>query len=231
MLEVEDLTVDYGKVRAVEHVTFAVAEKSAYGILGANGAGKTTILKAISGLVKPVSGKIRFDGNDLLTLPSFEIPRLGIAHVPEGRGLFPSLTVMDNLMLGAYSRKERQAPALDEVVKLFPWLEERSEQRAGSLSGGQQQMLAIGRALMLRPRLLILDEPSLGLAPVVVAELFDALESIRDVTILLVEQNAAQALELIDAGVVVENGKAVYEGDNDGLRTTEFIREAYLGGA
>jgi branched-chain amino acid transport system ATP-binding protein len=231
MLEVTSLTVDYGKVRAVEGVSFSVAEGSAFGILGANGAGKTTILKAISGLVKPVSGEIRFEGDDLLEHPSYEMPRRGIAHVPEGRGLFPSLTVMDNLLLGAYVRRreERDPGELPAVFELFPWLEERSGQRAGSLSGGQQQMLAIGRALMLRPKLLILDEPSLGLAPVVVAELFDTLESITGVTILLVEQNAAQALELIDAGIVVERGKVAYEGDSDGLRASRYIRDAYLG--
>jgi branched-chain amino acid transport system ATP-binding protein len=230
MLEVRDLVVGYGKIEAVHGVSFGVGEGEVVGILGANGAGKSTILKAISGLVKPTAGSITLDGKDLLATPAHDIPRLGVAHVPEGRGLFPSLSIMDNLMLGRYVHGRRgHSGELDMVMEMFPWFKDRSHQRAGSLSGGQQQQLAIARALMLKPRLLILDEPSLGLAPIVVAEVFAKLAEIRDTSILLVEQNAEQALGLVQQAIVLENGRITMSGTRDELRASDYVAEAYFG--
>jgi branched-chain amino acid transport system ATP-binding protein len=230
MLEVRDLVVGYGKIEAVHGVSFGVGEGEVVGILGANGAGKSTILKAISGLVKPTAGSITLDGKDLLATPAYDIPRLGVAHVPEGRGLFPSLSIMDNLMLGRYVHGRRgHSGELDMVMEMFPWFKDRSHQRAGSLSGGQQQQLAIARALMLKPWLLILDEPSLGLAPIVVAEVFAKLAEIRDTSILLVEQNAEQALGLVQQAIVLENGRITMSGTRDELRASDYVAEAYFG--
>jgi branched-chain amino acid transport system ATP-binding protein len=230
MLEVRDLVVGYSKIEAVHGVSFGVGEGEVVGILGANGAGKSTILKAISGLVKPTAGSITLDGKDLLATPAHDIPRLGVAHVPEGRGLFPSLSIMDNLMLGRYVHGRRgHSGELDMVMEMFPWFKDRSHQRAGSLSGGQQQQLAIARALMLKPRLLILDEPSLGLAPIVVAEVFAKLAEIRGTSILLVEQNAEQALGLVQQAIVLENGRITMSGTRDELRASDYVAEAYFG--
>jgi branched-chain amino acid transport system ATP-binding protein len=230
MLEVRDLVVGYGKIEAVHGVSFGVGEGEVVGILGANGAGKSTILKAISGLVKPTAGTITLGGKNLLATPVHDIPRLGVAHVPEGRGLFPSLSIMDNLMLGRYVHGRRgHSGELDMVLEMFPWFKDRSHQRAGSLSGGQQQQLAIARALMLKPSLLILDEPSLGLAPIVVAEVFAKLAEIRDTSILLVEQNAEQALGLVQQAIVLENGRITMSGTRDELRASDYVAEAYFG--
>jgi branched-chain amino acid transport system ATP-binding protein len=230
MLEVRDLVIGYGKIEAVHGVSFGVGKGEVVGILGANGAGKSTILKAISGLVKPTAGSITLDGKDLLATPAHDIPRLGVAHVPEGRGLFPSLSIMDNLMLGRYVHGRRgHSGELDMVMEMFPWFKDRSHQRAGSLSGGQQQQLAIARALMLKPLLLILDEPSLGLAPIVVAEVFAKLAEIRDTSILLVEQNAEQALGLVQQAIVLENGRITMSGTRDELRASDYVAEAYFG--
>jgi branched-chain amino acid transport system ATP-binding protein len=230
MLEVRDLVIGYGKIEAVHGVSFGVGKGEVVGILGANGAGKSTILKAISGLVKPTAGSITLDGKDLLATPAHDIPRLGVAHVPEGRGLFPSLSIMDNLMLGRYVHGRRgHSGELDMVMEMFPWFKDRSHQHAGSLSGGQQQQLAIARALMLKPLLLILDEPSLGLAPIVVAEVFAKLAEIRDTSILLVEQNAEQALGLVQQAIVLENGRITMSGTRDELRASDYVAEAYFG--
>lgn len=235
MLQVADLTVAYGNVLAVRDVGFDVPPGRVVGILGANGAGKSTVLASISGLVKPVAGSISYQGHDLLAMEPHHIPALGIAHVREGRGIFPSLSVADNLLLGGYLRRSRSQRArdLDFVQELFPWLDAFAQRRAGSLSGGEQQMLSIARALMLRPTLLILDEPSLGLAPKIVNDVFDKLAEIRrerQVSILLVEQNAAQALEIIDTAVILENGRVTFLGPREQLLKTSFVERSYLGG-
>lgn len=234
LLEVSDLHASYGEIPALRGVSLSVAPRAFVGVLGSNGAGKSTLLKAISGLVAPRAGVIRFDGADLTRLRPHEVPALGVAHVPEGRRVFQSLPVADNLRLGAYAKrsKDEQDDTLASVLDLFPRLKERSRQPAGSLSGGEQQMLAVGRALMLRPTLLMLDEPSLGLAPIVVDEMFSRLADIHkewEVSVLLVEQNAAQALELVEQVIVLENGRKTLEGPKDELEGTSGIRRFYLG--
>jgi branched-chain amino acid transport system ATP-binding protein len=233
LLEVEGLRAGYGPVRALHGVDVEVAEGGVVAVLGPNGAGKTTILRALTGMVR-ASGRITFAGRRLLGLPTERIVRLGVAHVPEGRGTFPALTVDENLRLGAYLRRDSAAVRadLDRWYTVFPRLADRRGQAAGSLSGGEQQMLSIARALLLRPRLLLLDEPSLGLAPKVVRELFEVLGRVKReqrTTMLLVEQNANLALELADQAYVLEAGRTVLAGPAAEVRTDEQVRRAYLG--
>jgi branched-chain amino acid transport system ATP-binding protein len=232
LLEVEDLHAGYGPVTVLRGISFVVEEAQTVALLGANGAGKTTTLRAICGVLRP-RGRVRFAGEDIRGRPSERIVRLGIAHVPEGRGTFPTLTVEENLRLGAYARRDRDLrPELARCFELFPRLKERLGQRAGSLSGGEQQMLAIARALMLRPRLMLLDEPSLGLAPVLTRELFGVLQRIRDeerMTMLIVEQNANLVLEFADSAHVLETGEIALSGDAAEVRDDDRMRRAYLG--
>jgi branched-chain amino acid transport system ATP-binding protein len=231
---VENLSVNYGSIRALVDVSFELGAGEFMGVLGANGAGKSTLLKAISGLVRPTTGTIRLGDLSLTDLPPHDIPTVGVAHVPERRRVFPSLTIDDNLALGAYSSRARasRGEMLEEVFALFPKLKARRSQLAGSLSGGEQQMLAVGRALMLRPRLLVLDEPSLGLAPVIVEEMFNRLAQIHrdlDVSMLLIEQNATQALEVIEKALVLTTGEVTFTGSREEVLSSESLRQAYLG--
>ncbi|BAS27486.1 ABC transporter ATP-binding protein [Limnochorda pilosa] len=235
LLEVEGLRVTYGGVEAVRDLSLSVETGEVVALLGANGAGKSTTLRALSGLVRPAAGRIRLEGRDLARVPAHEIVELGVAHVPEGRRVFGTLSVEENLNLGAYTRR-RLRGAVEEararVYRLFPRLEERRHQLAGTLSGGEQQMLAIGRGLMARPRLLLLDEPSLGLAPKLVREIFRTVREInrQGVTVLLVEQNARMALRLAHRGYVLETGRLALGGPAAELRQDPRMREAYLGG-
>ncbi|HSB71749.1 MAG TPA: ABC transporter ATP-binding protein [Candidatus Methylomirabilis sp.] len=233
MLEVVDLHAGYGDIQALFGVSFTVQEGSIMAILGPNGAGKSTILRAISGLLRPNAGDIRFEGARLNGMAPYDIAELGIAHVPEGRRVFPSLSVEENLIVGSYSKRARphRGKLLAEVYELFPRLRERRQQLAGSLSGGEQQMLVIGRALMLHPRLLMLDEPSLGLAPILVDLVFEKIRAIsqRGMTMLLVEQNAAACLSTAVEGCVLEHGQEVCRGTRDQLLGTRIVQEAYLG--
>jgi branched-chain amino acid transport system ATP-binding protein len=233
LLEVEGLRAGYGPVRALHGVDLAVQEGGMVAILGPNGAGKTTLLRALTGMVH-TSGRISFDGRSLAGLSTSTIARLGVAHVPEGRGTFPALTVEENLRLGAYTRHDAAEVRadIDRCYRVFPQLAERRGQAAGNLSGGEQQMLAIARALLLRPRLLLLDEPSLGLAPMVTRELFAVLGLVKRehrTTMLLVEQNANLALELADHAYVLEAGRTVLAGPAGQVRSDEDVRRAYLG--
>ncbi|ADU50769.1 amino acid/amide ABC transporter ATP-binding protein 2, HAAT family [Thermaerobacter marianensis DSM 12885] len=234
MLRVDDLHVFYGPIHALKGVSLAVEEGEIVTLIGANGAGKTTLLRAISGLTPPRRGTIHFQGRSLLRRLPEDIVRLGVSHVPEGRRIFANLTVQENLELGAFLRNDRAELARDlqRVFDLFPRLRERLHQLAGTLSGGEQQMLAIGRALMARPRLLLLDEPSLGLAPLLVRTIFDVIREIngQGTTILLVEQNAHMALSVAHRAYVLETGRIVLEGPAEALRQSEAIRAAYLGG-
>jgi branched-chain amino acid transport system ATP-binding protein len=234
MLEVEELDVYYGAVHALKGVSLHAAPGEIVTLIGANGAGKSTLLRAVSGLVPSRSGTIRFEGRPLGRTPAHEIVALGISHAPEGRMVFANLTVEDNLDLGAYRRKDRAGIRQDmsQVFQLFPRLLERRKQPSGTLSGGEQQMLAIGRALMSRPRLLLLDEPSLGLAPLLVREIFRTIREIneRGVTVLLVEQNAHMALSIAGRGYVLETGHVRYEDRASRLLVNEDVRRAYLGG-
>jgi branched-chain amino acid transport system ATP-binding protein len=233
MLEISDLDVGYGDLQVLRGVSFTVQEGEIVALVGANGAGKTTTLKTISGLLTPLRGQVRFAGERIDHLPPHEIVARGIVQVPEGRKIFPSLTVLENLELGAYIRraKQRRAESLAHVFALFPRLRERERQAAGTLSGGEQQMLAIGRALMAQPRLLMLDEPSLGLAPLVVQEIFAIVREIKahGTTILIVEQNIQHTLRLADRGYVLENGQIVLSGTGAELLQSEHTRRAYLG--
>ena len=231
-LEIRDVSVAYGVVRALEGVSLSVAEGEIVALVGSNCAGKSTLMKAIMGVVRPSHGTITFAGSPLGGLAVEAVVRRGVVLVPEGRGILATLTVRENLRLGAYQRRDaRIAADLDQVAARFPVLRERLGQKAGSLSGGEQQMLAIARALMARPRLLLLDEPSLGLAPVVIASIFDMIASLaRDgVTVLLVEQNAAEALRLAHRAYVLETGRVVLAGKASDLLRDERVREAYLG--
>lgn len=234
MLRIENLDVYYGAVHALKGVNIQVAEREIVTLIGANGAGKSTLLRAISGLVPGRAGSIVFEGKNLARVPAHEIVGLGISHSPEGRMVFANLSVEDNLELGAYKRKDRAKIAEDrqEVFRLFPRLLERRKQLSGTLSGGEQQMLAIGRALMAKPRLLLLDEPSLGLAPLLVREIFNTIQEInrRGVTVLLVEQNAHMALAVAERGYVLETGYVRLEDRAAALLTNEEVRRAYLGG-
>jgi len=225
--------VFYGGIHALQGISLAVPERSVVTLLGANGAGKTTTLRAIMGLVRPREGQITLDGNSLIGRKPYEIVRMGISMAPEGRRIFPDLTVWENLLLGAYSRTDTKGISrdLNLVFSLLPRLAERKIQRGGTLSGGEQQMLAVSRALMAHPSLLLLDEPSLGLAPVLISELYRAFQRLREEgrTILLVEQNARAALSLADYGYVLETGRIVAHGPQQELKDTDLIRQAYLG--
>ncbi len=234
MLDVEDFSVAYGGLRALTGVSLAVGEGQFVTVVGPNGAGKSTLFKAISGIVPPVSGRIRFDGRDLLAVPAAQRPHLGIAHVPEGRQVFKTLTVRENIEMGAYTEagRSRLAQTLERIHALFPILQERATQLAGTLSGGEQQMLAIARGLASAPRLLMLDEPSMGLAPAVTDLIFDRISQIHredGLTILLVEQRVAEALELCDRGYVLETGRIVLEGPYRTLIDDDRVRRSYLG--
>ena len=231
MLTIEGLTTDYGPVRAVDGVSFEVPEGSVTAVLGANGAGKTSLLRTITGLVRPSSGSVKLAGEDITRLPVEEIVRRGMAHVPEGRGVIAELTVDENLRLGGLWRGREAAP-LSEIYELFPRLEERESQPASRLSGGERQMLSIGRALVGRPRALLLDEPSLGLAPVLVAQIMAMVRRLADtlgLAVLLVEQNARSALSIANRGVVLNLGRVVAEQDPDKLIADDQLLHAYLG--
>jgi branched-chain amino acid transport system ATP-binding protein len=233
LLELRGVEVAYGDLPALRGVSVSVEAGETLSVVGANGAGKTTMLRAISGLMRPRAGQILFDGERLDSLPSHAIVERGVVQVPEGRKIFPSLTVLENLELGSYvaAAKARRREGLEHVFTLFPRLKERERQAAGTMSGGEQQMLAIGRALMARPRLLMLDEPSLGLAPIIVKEIFRIIGEINrsGTTVLLVEQNTRQALALSRRGYVLENGHVVLEGSGAELLGNEHVKRAYLG--
>jgi branched-chain amino acid transport system ATP-binding protein len=233
MLEVKDLRVHYGTVEAVKGVSFQIDEGTIVSLIGANGAGKSTILRALTGLVRPSAGDLRFEDMSLIGLAPHQIVRLGIAHVPEGRRLFPKMSVFENLKMGAYlqSNKAEMTSSLEMVYAHFPILKERGRQRAGSLSGGEQQMLAMARALMNKPKLLLLDEPSIGLSPIMTAEIGKIVRQINTlgVTIVLVEQNAMLALTLAQYGYVLETGSLVMQGKAQELLQDEGVKKAYLG--
>ena len=234
LLSIQNLQVSYGNILALQGISVEVHEGEIVSLIGANGAGKSTLLRAISGVVPIRSGKITFGSADLGKVPAHRIVELGVAHVPEGRGIFANLTVLENLKLATWSRKDRKDlyREYQRVFDIFPRLAERQNQLAGTLSGGEQQMLAVGRALMARGRLLLLDEPSMGLAPVLVREIFQTLREINaaGTTILLVEQNARQALKLAHRGYVLETGRLVLEGSADELMDNPSVKAAYLGG-
>jgi branched-chain amino acid transport system ATP-binding protein len=233
LLSISRLAVAYGGIQAVRDLSLEVAPGEMVCLIGANGAGKTTTLKAISGLIAPQAGSVQFDGQALTRLPAHEVARRGLALVPEGRGVFPRMSVVENLMMGAYTRNDRAAIArdLDQVHTLLPRLTERRTQLAGLLSGGEQQMLALGRAMMARPRLLLLDEPSMGLAPMMVRAVFDIIRQIAagGVAVLLIEQNAHLALKTCARGYVLENGAIALSGQADELAANPAVRHAYLG--
>ena len=232
-LEIQDLCVSYGGIRALKGVSLSVEEGQIVTLIGANGAGKSTTLRAISGLQRVQSGSIRYGGEELTALPAKEIVRRGIIHVPEGRRVFPDMTVAENLKIGAFLRRDNAGIAkdLDYVYSLFPRLRERSWQPAGTLSGGEQQMLAVGRALMSRPKVLMMDEPSLGLAPLIVRDIFSIIRRVNDdgITVLLIEQNANAALRIADYGYVLETGTISLTGTGEDLLRNDSVREAYLG--
>lgn len=232
-LEIRDLCVSYGGIRALKGVSLSVDEGQIVTLIGANGAGKSTTLRAISGLQKVQSGSILYGGEELTSLPAKEIVRRGIIHVPEGRRVFPDMTVAENLKIGAFLRTDQAAIAqdMDYVYSLFPRLKERSWQLAGTLSGGEQQMLAVGRALMSRPKVLMMDEPSLGLAPLIVKDIFSIIRRVNQdgITVLLIEQNANAALRIADYGYVLETGTIALSGTGEELLKNESVREAYLG--
>jgi branched-chain amino acid transport system ATP-binding protein len=236
LLEVKGLCVTYGHLEAIRDISFGVEEGTGATLIGANGAGKSTTLKTISGLRKVRAGSIYFDGDDITSIPPYERVKRGISQSPEGRGCFPGMTVTENLEMGAYVRTDRKTPAyrqdLDRVFTLFPRMKERANQSAGTLSGGEQQMLAIGRALMARPRLVLLDEPSMGLAPKLIQQIFTIITEINEqgTTVLLVEQNAAQALKRADTAHILETGEIVRSGTGAELSGDPSVRAAYLGG-
>jgi branched-chain amino acid transport system ATP-binding protein len=231
MLKVTDLKVNYGGIEAVKGISFNVPEKSIVTLIGANGAGKSTTLRTISGLIKPAGGKVEFLGLDITGKDAADIVSLGITMVPEGRRIFPDLTVLENLKIGAYLREDDITDDLNWVYDLFPRLKERTWQLGGTLSGGEQQMLAVGRALMSRPKLMMMDEPSLGLAPLIVREIFRIIREInkQGVTILLIEQNANMALQTADIGYVMETGRIILTGTGVELLANEKVKAAYLG--
>ena len=234
MLKVENLSVHYGMIQAVRDVSFEVNEGEVVSLIGANGAGKTTILRTLSGLVRPSSGRIEFLGQEIQKMPDQKIVASGLSQVPEGRHVFPGLTVMENLEMGAFLKKNREENQanLKKVFSRFPRLEERKNQDAATLSGGEQQLLAMGRALMSTPKLLLLDEPSMGLAPIFIQEIFDIIQDIQKqgTTVLLIEQNANKALAIADRGYVLETGKIVLSGTGKELAASDEVRKAYLGG-
>ena len=233
MLEIKDLEVYYGMIQAIKGISFEVNEGEVIALIGANGAGKTTILHTISGLIAPKKGSITFEGQEITKIPAHKIVENGLAQVPEGRRVFPSLSVLQNLKLGAYTRKDKKE--IDDTLKMiyerFPRLEERKNQPAGTLSGGEQQMLAMGRALMSKPRIILMDEPSMGLSPIFVNEIFDIIKQVSasGTTVLLVEQNAKKALSIADRGYVLVTGKIVKEGKASDLLNDEAVKKAYLG--
>jgi branched-chain amino acid transport system ATP-binding protein len=231
LLQVEDIEVRYGAIRALKGVSFEVHEGEVVALLGANGAGKTTTQKTVSGMLRPAIGEIVFDGERVDGIPAHHLISMGICHVPEGRRVFPRMTVHENLEMGAFRFKRPDMQLFEHVLELFPRLRERIKQQAGTLSGGEQQMLAIGRALMGKPRLLLLDEPSMGLAPLIVKQIFDIVREINSsgVTVLIVEQNAAQALSLANRGYVLETGEIVLTGSGHDLLADDRVRAAYLG--
>jgi len=231
MLEVDGLHVHYGKIAALHGVSLHIDEGEIVALIGANGAGKTTTLKTLSGLRSVTAGTVTFKGQDITKVPGHERVSLGMSQVPEGRGVFPGMTVRENLQMGAYGRRDSIASDLERAFTLFPRLKERETQRAGTMSGGEQQMLAMGRALMSRPQLLLLDEPSMGLAPKIIQLIFEIIREINQqgTTILLVEQNATQALRIADRGYVLENGAVVKTGTGPTLADDPQVRAAYLG--
>lgn len=234
MLKVENLSVHYGVIQAVKDVSFDVNEGEVVSLIGANGAGKTSILRTVSGLVRPSSGEINFLGNDIQKAATRKIVASGLSQVPEGRHVFPGLTVLENLEMGAFlsNNREENLARLKRVFERFPRLEERKNQDAATLSGGEQQMLAMGRALMSQPKLLLLDEPSMGLAPIFIQEIFDIIQDIQKqgTTVLLIEQNAKKALSIADRGYVLETGKIVLSGTGKELLASDEVQKAYLGG-
>jgi len=233
LLEVKDMSVFYGAIQALHGISFGVAEREIVTLIGANGAGKSTTLRAISGLLRPKTGQIAYDGRDLVRVPAHKIVRMGIGQCPEGRRVFGILTVRENLEMGAFTRRDRKeiADSMEMVFTRFPRLRERVKQPASTLSGGEQQMLAMGRALMSRPRLLLLDEPSMGLSPILVEEIFSIIKAINadGTTVLLVEQNAAMALGIAHRAYVMETGRIIIEGPAAKLRDDPRVRGAYLG--
>lgn len=233
MLEIKDLEVYYGMIQAIKGVSFEVNEGEVIALIGANGAGKTTILQTITGMIPAKRGSILFDGVDITKIPGHKIVPMGMAHVPEGRRVFSQLSVLDNLKLGAYSRKDKNEveKTLEMVYQRFPRLAERKKQLAGTLSGGEQQMLAMGRALMSRPRIILMDEPSMGLSPIFVAEIFDIVREISKsgTTVLIVEQNAKKALSIANRAYVLETGNIVLDGDANVLMNDASVKKAYLG--
>ncbi len=233
LLEVSDLKVYYGVIQAIKGISFEVNQGEVVALIGANGAGKTTTLHTISGLLPAKEGKIIFDGKDISKVPAHKIVSMGMAHVPEGRRIFQELSVLENLKLGAYTRKNKAeiAESIEMVYDKFPRLKERKNQVAGTLSGGEQQMLAMGRALMSKPRIILMDEPSMGLSPLLVSEIFEIIKEIRNsgTTVLLVEQNAKKALSIADRAYVLETGNITLSGDASKLINDESIKKAYLG--
>ena len=233
MLEVKNLKVHYGVIQAIKGISFEVNEGEVIALIGANGAGKTTTLQTITGMLKPSEGEILFEGQDIVKVPGHKIVSMGMAHVPEGRRVFAELSVYENLKLGAYTRKDKNeiAESLAKVYKSFPRLEERKNQLAGTLSGGEQQMLAMGRALMSKPKIILMDEPSMGLSPIFVEEIFHIIREISasGTTVLLVEQNAKKALAIANRAYVLETGNSVLSGDATEMMNNDSIKKAYLG--
>ena len=232
MLKVEDIHVYYGAIHAIKGVSFEVGEGEIVALIGANGAGKSTILKTVSGLMHPRSGNISFCGDDIAHMDAYKLLRHGLAHVPEGRRIFQQMTVQDNLEMGAYIRKDVSKDDLEKVFNYFPRLKERRKQIAGTLSGGEQQMLAMSRALMSHPKMIMLDEPSMGLAPILIDQIFEIIKQLHadGTTILLVEQNASKALEIADRAYVLETGKVTLAGTGKELAQSDEVKKAYLGG-
>lgn len=233
MLEIKGLEVYYGVIQAIKGISFEVNEGEVIALIGANGAGKTTTLQTITGMLKPTAGEVTFEGQDISKIPGHKIVTMGMAHVPEGRRVFAELSVYENLKLGAYTRKDKDeiAESLQRVYRSFPRLEERKSQLAGTLSGGEQQMLAMGRALMSKPKIILMDEPSMGLSPILVEEIFNIIREISadGTTVLLVEQNAKKALAIADRAYVLETGNIVLSGDAKEMMNNDAIKKAYLG--
>ena len=233
MLEVKDLEVYYGVIQSIKGVSFEVNQGEVIALIGANGAGKTTILHTVTGLLSPKKGQVFFEGKDITKVPAHKIVSMGMAHVPEGRRVFAELSVYENLKMGAYTRKDKSEieESLENVYRRFPRLEERKNQMAGTLSGGEQQMLAMGRALMSKPKIILMDEPSMGLSPILVNEIFDIIQAVSEsgTTVLLVEQNAKKALSIADRAYVLETGRITLRGNAKELMNDDSVKKAYLG--